>query len=78
MEKPEDAAAAIHGTRIEDMRAWIEPRLPGMSNAELYDEWIYAFEGGARFAGDPPWLDLVEAEYARRGLESGAPIAAND
>jgi len=78
MKKPEDVTAAIRSTRIKDMRVWIEPRLPGMSNTELHDEWIYAFEGGASFAGDPPWLDLVESEYARRGLEPGASIAAND
>jgi len=78
MTEPRDIATAIHGTRVKHMRAWIAPRLPSMALAELHDEWIYAFEGGESFTKDPPWLDLVEAEYARRGVEPGASIAAND
>jgi hypothetical protein len=83
MTEPEDVAAAIHGARITNMRTWIKPRLPLMSVSELYDAWIDAIEGAATFTGDPPWLDLVEAEYERRRIEPGAPVprcreAAND
>jgi hypothetical protein len=66
MEKPEDITAVIHGTRINDMRALIEVGLPSMLSTELYDEWLYSIVGGARFAADLPWLNLLEAEYERR------------
>jgi hypothetical protein len=83
MSSPDDVAAAIHGTRVTDMRAWIMPRLPGMALGELYAAWIDAIEGVASFVGDAPWLDLVEAEYVRRHIEPGTPAprpepSAND
>jgi len=62
--------------RPTDMRAWIAPRLPGMSADELHDAWIDAIEGVASFAGDAPWLDLVESEYARRGVDPGTGASA--
>jgi hypothetical protein len=75
MDEPENLAAAIAGARITNMRTWIAPRLAGMTVIELRDAWIDAIEGVASFAGDAPWLDLVDAEYSRRGIEPGTVVA---
>jgi hypothetical protein len=77
MRKPEEISAAIDRARITDMRAYIAPSLPGMTIQELYEAWIDAIQGVANFAGDAAWLDLVELEYQRRGIEPGSGTATH-
>ncbi len=72
MTKADDNAAAIHRVRISNLRRWIAGHLPSLSNDELHVARGDAIEDAATFMGDLPWLDLVEAEFQRRGLTLGA------